>query len=252
MPRPEPLFLFSLNIEGTKHLDAIFAFLEREKPDVFCVQELFESDIPLFARFFRQKPAFAPMTIYGKGGLHALGEKGLGSPDVMGVGVFTDLPVVKKKIEYYYRSGETLKEHIAGDEETIDRALVTVELKKGGESFRIATTHFTRTKDGIPDGRQRRDLKPLMELLGRLGDFVLAGDFNAMRGEEVFDTIAARYRDNIPQEYKSSLDPKLHRVGHLDLMVDGLFTTPGYVAEGTRLVERLSDHKAIVSRIRRT
>jgi len=55
------LKLVSLNIEGSKHLDLVLSFLEREAPDVVCVQELFESDAPLFESRLGMEHAFAPI-----------------------------------------------------------------------------------------------------------------------------------------------------------------------------------------------
>lgn len=79
---------------------------------------------------------------------------------------------------------------------------------------------------------------------------MLAGDFNAPRGGESFSAIAARYRDNIPPNYQTSIYAPLHRSGQdLELMVDGLFTTPGYRAENVELTSGMSDHYAIVADI---
>jgi hypothetical protein len=47
----------------------------------------------------------------------------------------------------------------------------------------------------------------------------------------------------------TSIDPKLHRAGALQLMVDGLFTTPGYEASDVMLHTGVSDHCAITARI---
>ena len=40
--------LVSLNIERRKHLNRILPFLQEYKPDVVCMQELFEKDVPYF------------------------------------------------------------------------------------------------------------------------------------------------------------------------------------------------------------
>lgn len=98
---------------------------------------------------------------------------------------------------------------------------------------------------------QQRLLPKLLETLGSFPELILAGDFNAPRGGEVFGTIAARYKDNIPPEYKTSIDGGLHRAGKLEYMVDGLFTTPQYIASKVRLIDGVSDHMAIVAEINR-
>ena len=79
--------------------------------------------------------------------------------------------------------------------------------------------------------------------------FVLAGDFNAPRGGEIFSHIAERYTDNIPPHYTTSIDGTLHRAGPIPFMVDGLFTTPSYRAKGVHLEFGVSDHAAVAATI---
>jgi len=38
--------LIQLNIEGSRHLARVVPFLENEKPDIVCLQELNEKDVP--------------------------------------------------------------------------------------------------------------------------------------------------------------------------------------------------------------
>ena len=118
-----------------------------------------------------------------------------------------------------------------------------------GQIFSISTTHFTWTPDGDANEYQRKDLENLMKILDGYKSFVLAGDFNAPRGREIFSAIAAKYKDNIPLEYVSSIDSNLHRAPGLKLMVDGLFSTPDYKVEDAELVCGVSDHCAIVAKI---
>ena len=51
------------------------------------------------------------------------------------------------------------------------------------------------------------------------------GDMNVPRGNETFNRLAEKYKDNIPLEYKTSIDQNLHRVKGLQVMVDGLYYT---------------------------
>ena len=85
--------------------------------------------------------------------------------------------------------------------------------------------------------------------MGNQSSFVLTGDFNAPRGGEIFAELASRYKDNIPNHYQSSLDPDLHRVKNLKLMVDGLFSTPDYNLGEVRLINGVSDHLAVAAKV---
>jgi hypothetical protein len=94
-----------------------------------------------------------------------------------------------------------------------------------------------------------------MQILGTMGEFVLGGDFNAPRGGEMFSVLSSAYTDNIPLQYKTSLDLTLHRAARErgpqlgDKMVDGLFSTPAYSVSDVRLVDGVSDHMAVVATI---
>jgi hypothetical protein len=46
---------------------------------------------------------------------------------------------------------------------------------------------------------------------------------------------------------KSSIDPKLHRIKHLNLMVDTIMTTPDVMVEKFAVIEGVSDHKALLA-----
>jgi endonuclease/exonuclease/phosphatase family metal-dependent hydrolase len=96
--------------------------------------------------------------------------------------------------------------------------------------------------------KQTQDLKALLAILEKIPEFVLTGDFNAPRGRETGDTIAAKYKDNIPEHYTSSIDP-MHRAGELPYVVDGIFTTPQYLASNVELHLGVSDHKAVTATI---
>jgi endonuclease/exonuclease/phosphatase family metal-dependent hydrolase len=87
-----------------------------------------------------------------------------------------------------------------------------------------------------------------MEKLSGLPDFILTGDFNAPRGRATWDTLAAKYKDNIPARYTSSIDPS-HRAGESPYVVDGIFTTPEYEARNVELHEGISDHKAVTATV---
>ena len=242
--KPPGVKLIDLNIEGSKHLDLVLSFLEKEEPDVFCAQELFESDVPLLKAKLGMECAFAPMCRWSQDGDKS-------TPINFGVGIFSREPMRNVSISYYVGDANSLPLHTRGDPETVYHTFLSGEMLKDGQTFAVGTTHFVWTPNGKADDRQRMALIPFLKAVGSRPEIIFSGDFNAPRGEEIFGAIAARYKDNIPPEYKTSIDGNIHRSGHLLYIVDGLFTTPGYVAEDTRLVDGLSDHMAIVSRIRR-
>ncbi len=241
--------LISLNIERSKHLDLVLPFLEREKPDVVCIQELLHHDASRIAAVLGVVDfIFTPMA--------RLKFDVPGA--IYGTGIFSRIPVAARGEQYYVGQAGTIPESRATALLTYNdeyRAIAWADVEKEGAVFRIATTHFTWTSDGSASDEQRWNMRNLMQILGTMGEFVLGGDFNAPRGGEIFSMLSSVYTYNIPPQYKTSLDLTLHRAAREkgreleDKMVDGLFTTPEYTVSDARLVDGVSDHMAVVATI---
>lgn len=243
--------LISCNIEWDRHLDTVLPFIKETRPDVLCVQELFELDIPLFEEVIGGTGYFVP-TMQKQTTRGTISE---------GIGVFSRLPRTNERTLQYSGSVGAAYLH-SEDPETWDkdyelRALAAADISFEGTSYRILTTHFNWTKKGTSTPEQLQAMERMLGLLKKEEPFVLAGDMNAPRGGETFSLIAEKYKDNIPQHYKTSIDIALHRAGQVDgeqlsrLMVDGLFTTPEYKVKNAELVFGISDHAAIVATIER-
>lgn len=234
------LKLISLNVERSLHLARVLPFLKEQHADVVCLQELPEPDVPLFERELGVKCTYAPMVNH---------HPDTGSiPAINGNAVLTQLPVRGSIVNYYVGDGKNIQNeplrYIP-----VHEGLIMLDVEKEGTAYRMMTTHFTWTPDGKPTDEQREHMKKLLQVLGTMGEFVLAGDFNAPRGGEMWEELASRYKDNIPSHYTTSLDPNLHRAGPLERMVDGIFSTPGYVVSDVELVNGVSDHCALVATV---
>ncbi|MEK9160464.1 MAG: endonuclease/exonuclease/phosphatase family protein [Patescibacteria group bacterium] len=249
------LSLVSVNIEGGLHLEKVRTFISEQQPDVLCVQELLKSDISLFEELMGGECFYAPMMMLPAGNRIAPG----GEAVEIGVGIITRLPRPREILHYYHRAPEEMPLFINGTPEEKHRTqhcvLAVTEVMYEGATYRIGTTHFTWTPRGDADDYQRTDIRALLSLLKKESPLIVCGDFNAPRGGEIFSLLAGAYTDNIPSHYKTSLDISIHRAGEEDgenlstLMVDGLFTSPGYEAKGVALMFGVSDHAAIVATI---
>jgi endonuclease/exonuclease/phosphatase family metal-dependent hydrolase len=233
-----------LNIEMSAHLETVCNFLSRHKPEVVCVQELFERDVrQLSAALDGAKYVFGPMTRRANENL------------VMGIALFSRLPTTHASQLFYRGSPDRLPRFdpttAQTKSQTQNHLVIACDVEKDNASFRIGTTHFPWTPDGRADDVQRNDLKILLEILDPLEEFVLCGDFNFPRGGDLFDVMAVRFKDNIPTRYLTSIDPILHRSGALELMVDGVFSTPGYSVSDVELHTGISDHCAITFNVSR-
>ena len=242
--------LVSLNIERDKHLDRILPFLSAQEPDIVCMQEICEKDVERIADVVAGDYIFTPTRRHPDDGFSGL----------EGECIFSRLPI-QRKSQIYYVGDATFIPNQELPHKTDNRAVTSIDIEIDDDVFRICTTHFTWTPALTPSEAQRIDSKALLGVLDGCGEFVLAGDFNAPRGGEIFSQLAARYTDSIPPQYVTSIDADLHRAGReklerdareagiLGQMVDGLFTTPGYRASDVQLKNGLSDHFAIMAKI---
>ncbi len=246
------LSLVSLNIERSKHLHRILPFFEARRPDVFCVQELLERDVALISQLFKYKSDHVPLSMFQ-------GSTDEGVPQ--GIGIFSNYPLFDIRVAYYAGDASQLPATIELDPATYksgNRAVLLVSVDKDGKRYRIATTHFTWSEKGRATDLQREHLSRLIRLLESEKELILCGDFNLPRGGELFGELERNYKDNIPSHYKTSVDLTLHRNRHddsaelMNKMVDGLFTTVGYVARDVQLVPGLSDHMAIVASVEKS
>ena len=222
----EVMKLISLNIERDKHLERWLPFLHAERPDVVCLQEV-------------QKPVFDRVCAeFGWHGLYA----SMMEVEQQGIAIFSRHPLREIEQTVYTAFTEDYPEkHPARSQRPMETLLVAEVLGKT-----IATTHFTWEPNGGVSEAQRVNLPRLMKLIDAYPSIIFCGDFNAPRGQEIFDAIAARYQDTVPEEIHSTIDPNLHRAGPLELVVDGIFASHDIAVEKARVVSGLSDHCGLV------
>jgi endonuclease/exonuclease/phosphatase family metal-dependent hydrolase len=232
--------LVSLNVERSNHLDRFIPFLAARNPDVVCLQELVERDIPrIQAETGLAHVHFAPMA------LHPVDHQ------IYGVGILARHPFEAKACHPYAGGGSGTDFFDRSSEESkfATCRFLAVRAKLGGSArgITIATTHFPWTPDGSPRPFQVEAVERLIGLLE--GPLVLTGDFNAPRGGPIFTALAKVWNDCIPATVKTSIDPQLHRAGPLQLMVDGLFSTSDFRADDVTMHTGLSDHQGITASI---
>jgi endonuclease/exonuclease/phosphatase family metal-dependent hydrolase len=241
--------LVSLNIECNKHYDRFLPFLEKENPDVICLQEVLEEDFEFLKEKLGRPGIFKPQSLIFSPHPNYVELQG----KCYGVAIFAHEILESGYVYYWGEETHTKTDfgvYLQNLEALRSYVLVWAKVKNAsGDICRIASTHYPITKEGASTPHQLEVLIPFFEKLDTLGDFVLCGDFNAPRGNETFRRIAERYTDAIPEIYETSLDQNLHRVKGLMFMVDCLFITQEYEARDVALVDGLSDHMAIVAMV---
>ncbi|MBB3103051.1 endonuclease/exonuclease/phosphatase family protein [Azomonas macrocytogenes] len=241
------LKVVSVNIERSKHLHRVEQFLKREQPEILCLQELCQRDIPFFEDLLGNKLSFAPMS-------HHPAEEEL---EVVGVGLVARGAMTDITTTYYSGSAENIREicfvtadgYRCVDPESVAEVVIAGTYR----GFRIATTHLNVTHFGISTPYQLESAGKLIHLAEaeaqKEGGLLLAGDFNAPRGNATFGLIGQHFIDGVPAHYTTSIDGSLHRSGQIPFMVDGLFHTSDYTLENAILSTGVSDHCALSCRL---
>lgn len=235
--------LISLNVERSKHLDRFVPFLRAEMPDIVCLQELVSDDIPRI-----QHEAGLAHCHYVPMAVHPLDGK------TFGVGILARAAFSATDFLVYAGTGHgTLLFDRRSPESRLESCRYVVaraELDVAGERMTVGTTHFPWTPDGNPRPYQTEAVQRMIASLEE-NEIILTGDFNAPRGGQVFGAMARVWRDCVPPDATTSLDPDLHRAGPLELMVDGIFATHHYAVRDVRLHAGVSDHQANSARVGR-
>ncbi len=250
--------LISLNIEGNKHWERVLPYIEKEKPDVLCVQEIFADDITRITDAFQMDSTYIPMH------LECEMKENVGSCKDIGVAIFSKYPFKNIQHHTYYSPAPHLKQLMINDEnpqsirEINRQVLAVADIHIENHVFTVGTTHFTWTPDGKPSTDQYTDADSLLATLSDIPSIILCGDFNVPRGHnDIYEKFVERYSDAIPHSYTCSFDQNLHRVGNIPerwanvgkYMVDYFFLSPHYRAENVRLQSGISDHYAVVGEI---
>ncbi len=242
--------IISINIERDLHTDTVLPFLKNEGPEVVCMQELFEDQVDFYKKELEMECFYKPMNLWDSS-IRCKENKGVRK---FGIAIFAK-DIKESNSEYIVGDENNLNVHIPStrveDRNNVNTLVMWAKiLSLNGKEYNIASTHFTWTYEGVSTPFQIEDAKKLINILdNNLKEFILIGDTNAPRGRTTFEMIASHFKDNIPKEYKTSIDQNLHRVKGLFNMVDCFFTKGDIKVENVKLVDGVSDHMAVVGEV---
>jgi exonuclease III len=227
--------LAHLNIEKNKHLDLFIPFFLNYKPDILMLQEVYKENLEQIKSELGFKNAiYKEMIIFNKDGAHS-----------QGVAILTNLEV-NSEFCVYLGKQENIG-HPSFDK--ADFYLLGLNTIVDNKKVSFATTHFPVTVEGKEEGYQDKIANEFIKKLSLFENLIVTGDFNAPRGGVVFTNISKVLKDNIPKEYKTSLDQNIHRKPGLQYMVDGLFSRGAVEVKNVKLTEGVSDHMAVTAEI---
>ena len=231
----------SLNIECGRHLERFPTYVRSMCPQVVLLQE-----VPQAERFRIGELLGMCLVDY----VPMACSNGLITSDVWGLGCYVsvDVAVVAVAHKKYVNFPEVPIREL--QDLRVNRILQDIMLRHDEVIYNVLHTHFTWTPNGLADAQQLDSYERLKHLLDAYTSFILFGDMNAPRGRNVvWEKLSAHYVDNIPHDTHTTLDPLLHRVGHLPRVVDACFTHGKYTAQHVSLHAGLSDHQAVCADI---
>ncbi len=248
------------NIEKYKHLERFIPFCVKVNPEIVLLQEVpFNGLCHLAKAVGATNHFFVPMALDTSQGLH---------DEPTGLAILLRLKDPQDGIacysEFFYRSGIFNRSYLPNFTKdknfSCDNYIQHVEVVKSGTVFAFGNTYFPWTPDGAPDNVQY-ECMPKVVTYAKLVSLIVCGDFNAPRTLQcgtkgpIWDMLARKFRDNIPLDVESTLDPVLHHASKdgvaLPLVVDGLFTPLEYRAENVVVHSGVSDHRPISAVIHR-
>lgn len=236
--------LITLNIEGNKHFDRFLPVLKNLNPSIVCFQELYEVDCNYLAQELGMSAyQYLPTVKVEKPSDY----ENMRPRGNWGIGMMTKLDV-KQWETFRYGPDSELKVFEQPNDPV--PSIIIACLSNGKEEYQIASTHFTWSNHGEATDRQRQDFTNLQAILANYPELVLCGDFNAPRGREIFSLFETLFKDNVPAEVTTTIDNDLHYAHkNLQLVVDTIFTTPGYQASNVQILNGVSDHMGIYAEI---
>ena len=229
-------------MERYKHYKTVIPFLKKEDADVLCMQEVPEE-------FVKQVTEMGYHVHFQKEQIYNDGVRTI----TEGILIASKEPLQNIECLYYHKTKETLP--TADNDRYMETSQFFILFATVG-GMKIGTTHFPVTHDrGVVSAYQEEVILPFEEIVKKLPPHILCGDFNTPRGHNpMYERFTTFYTDNIPLEYKSSLDRNLHRLSDNpekqfifdDFMVDYIFTQEPYKAKNVRLEFGISDHAAVI------
>lgn len=240
--------VFNLNtcLSGRKYglFEDILDFICKEEPDVVLLQEVFEGSLERIGNALGGQIVFSRMSCL------SLTDKEEEAED-WGIAIGSKHHFFDIREDYYHGDKNDSNLLVLNGGLWSAASLLQAQLKVGSARFNFGTTQFTWVRGAEPSDEQLRDFARLDAILEECPDLVLTGDFNSPRGYPIFDSLAKRYRDNIPPEVETTLDAGVRPRITWEYVVDGFFTSEHYRASEVRLVQGLSDHQGILAEVQR-
>jgi len=255
-----------VNIERSKHINLIDRLLSEKRPEIICLSEVIDTDLEKFAKDHDYHYAFGSEISYANG-------------SNQGVAILSKHNIIETNMLRYDENNTTTPPVISFIErhDTKDRpefrfhyhsVLLVATINKDDQQLTIATAHFPiadhstygddhdedhsldETEDIHDINYVRGYFDRLMTLIRHLSSpLIFTSDLNNPRGEYMYDALAHELFDQVPQDITTTMDPKIHRVKNIQLVVDTIMTSPDISCSNFEVIDGVSDHKALLAEL---
>jgi endonuclease/exonuclease/phosphatase family metal-dependent hydrolase len=214
--------LISYNIWHGVYLNPLVEFLDREQPDILCVQEVGTSGLGQ-----KKDTTNLHEVIQKKLDMQAHYEHMYSADEgegeyTIGVAIYSKYPILETTVLRYEReTSETLRISDV-DRYHVPRVLLGCLLDVEPIPLWVFTTHFTISPDAKVTQHQVDNAQKVATFLNKFPEYILCGDLNTPHGSQIFDILKSDAFDVVGPGHPT-LHPTLHRVGHLGLQVDHAF-----------------------------
>ncbi len=239
--------LVSYNILQGMYIQALLESLQREQPDILCLQEIGTSGIG-------QKHSSDNVLELICAALHMEGDyenmfwadEGEGRFN-SGVAILSRFTRTNRMVFRYERITDKVLRLTDTDRYFVPRVLLGNELLINEKPVWVFTTHFTISPDAQVTQHQLENAQTVAAQLKAYPEYMFCGDMNTPYGSQVFEILQGE-SESVFGGGLPTLHPTLHRVGHLGLQVDHAFVRSDRVTITSSTVPTVdgSDHLPLV------
>lgn len=231
-------------------MEALLAFLEAEKPDVLCLQEVGtsgmgqkHSDDNVF------KLICDALKLEGDYENMLWADEGEGTFD-SGVAILSRFAQVNRMVLRYERITNKVLRLTDTDRYNVPRVLLGNELLINHKPLWVFTTHFTISPEAQVTQHQLDNAHRVAQSLSEYPEYLFCGDLNTPHGSSVFDILRGEAVDVVGPN-TPTLHPTIHPVGNLGLQVDHMFVKSNRVKVISAAVPIVdgSDHLPLVIKL---
>lgn len=243
--------ILCLNLyRGGLFWENIQKFFLREKPDILCLQEVFNGDDkqPInFQSISRLRSLFPSYSFYYSPELCEIWPNGRGDG---GNAVFSRFPIIEKSTIFLHRTYQRIvRPKLEDDFSHYPKNMQQVVVDIGGKKLNVFNLHGVWGKDGVDNPERLRTSKIIVKEIKGKVPALLMGDFNMKPDTQSIFNIEEHTTNVFKGDLETSFNMK-HKTnpGYATAVVDMFFTSPDLkIVSKSCPDDDVSDHKPLVA-----